>query len=405
MRRPIPCAAEIEVGHTYGLRSGAGERLSPTQVSALLADVRGNPGTTAKIQIDAVTYLQEDGKPNRNFVRFRDGAMRSVAKSFIGAPFLRDHNQRDLLSRGGTVIDSQLTETDAGVRGFHQTIELVKPWAVEAALDGTMDRFSIGWRADGPVTCSICGEAYADSWFGPMASCDHELGKEYETRGGVMKIAQAEFSGAIGVECSGVSVPAVADTGIEGIRIALAAGDRTTLAQLQEAIAAFGRTGGAVFPVPLEESEMKAIALALGLAATVDEATILAEVQKRETLLEAERRGRIEAEARLAAALEVASAQRRTDLAARALREGKIRPNSDLAAKIDQLALANIEAAEALVNELPRVTLAGAPLLSTQPALVPPQDAASQLSETDKEVCRQFRLTPEQFIASKAGRV
>jgi hypothetical protein len=376
------CAAEI-----FSLRAaGDEESLTKAQREALLADVRGNPGSTAKIRIEAVTYLQADGAPNRNHVRFREGAMRAIAKSFRGAPFLRDHNQREMLARGGTVVDSQLVEREDGSKGFVQTIELTKPWAIEAALDGTLDRFSIGWRATGPVTCTICSAEFESGFFGLAPTCDHEPGQTYEVRGGAQRLCEAEFSAAEGVECSGVSVPAVADTGIESIRVALAAGDPELLRAFTSAIQE-------------KESSMKAIATALGLAATVDESTILAEVEKRNALLDAERKARVEAEAHLAAAREAAAQARRTELAARAIREGKVIPGSPMAGTIERLALTSLECATDLVDQLPRLTPVGQGLLSAQPPA--PVDSAAALSETDRKVCAQLKLTPAQFLATK----
>ena len=46
--------------------------------------------------------------PNRNYLRFRDEDLEAFAASFVGQPFLRDHNAYELEARGGTVRASWL---------------------------------------------------------------------------------------------------------------------------------------------------------------------------------------------------------------------------------------------------------------------------------------------------------
>lgn len=348
--------------------------------------MRGNPGSTASVQIVATTYLQADDKPNRNFVRFREGALRAIAKSYQGAPFLRDHNSRELLARGGTIIESEIVEQADGTKAFRQTIELVKPAFIEGALDGTIDRFSIGFRPTGPITCTICGAEFARGWFGLEPSCDHEPGQEYEVRGGAKRIAQAEFSSAEGVETSAVSVPAVLGTGIDDIRAALAEGELSDLFHKES-------------PTMLHNIA-KALGLTLSAAGTVDESVILAEIEKRALLLDAERKGRAEAEVQLAALREQLADGRRAAVLTRALSEGKCKPSGELHDKIVALALVSVDAAEALVTELPRSTPVGQGLASAAP---PPKEDTEvvQLSESDLEVARQLRMTPAQFAASR----
>jgi hypothetical protein len=387
-RTPIPLCTDA-TGRIQTLRSSReGGELSSVEARALLEDVRGNPGSTARLTIVARTYLQTD-KPNRNFVRFRDGALRAVATSFEGAPFLRDHNQGELLARGGTIVASKLVEDDDGTKAFEQTIELTKPWAIEAALDGTLDRFSIGWRAVGEVTCTVCHKAFEAGWFGLSPACEHELGEEYEVRGGAKRIAQAEFSGAEGVEVSGVSVPAVTGTSIDAIRAALAAGELSDLLPYKE-----------------PQTMLVNISQALKLAATADEPAVLREIERRDMLLEAER-ARAEsaetraaaAEARLSVVEEQRLAARRAELLALALREGKATPTGPIYAKLAKVAERDVEAAEALLAEMPRVTPVGKGLASAEPA--PKDSDADLLSDSDREVCKVMGLSAEQFLASR----
>jgi hypothetical protein len=384
-------------------RAGSADALSAAELSALLADVRGNPGSTVRLAVDATTYLQ-GAEPNHNFIRFREGSMRALARSFVGRPFLRDHNTHDFTARGGTITASELVEAGDGTRAIRQTIELVKPWAVEAALDGTLDRFSIGWRATGPVTCTVCDAPYLHGYW---PTCEHRLGETYEVRK-VSRLAEAEFSASEGVEVSGVSVPAVENTSIDAIRAALAVGD-VDVEMLREAVKAFAADGGAISIQGDSPMNFAAIAKALGLAVTVDESTILAEIGRRETLLEQERTVRAEVETRLAAAEERENATRRAAVMDRALREGKVRPNSPLAEKLAALAVRSIEMAEATVTDLPRITPVGAPMQSAEPAPTGAAAAAAGavLTDSDAEVARQLRIKPERMLAAKAanGRV
>ena len=41
--------------------------------------------------------------PNWNYVRFRDEEMDAFAASFVGAPFLRNHDMQDIGARDGIV--------------------------------------------------------------------------------------------------------------------------------------------------------------------------------------------------------------------------------------------------------------------------------------------------------------
>jgi hypothetical protein len=211
----IPTHADVPA-EQMKLRSAGAQphELTETEAEELIA--RARAGRRVKVYLDATTFIQTDA-PNRNLTRFRKGALGKLAKSFVGVPFLRDHQQENTLARGGKIVASELVTENDGVAAFRMTIELTEPWAVEAALRGSIDRFSIAWCSTGDLSCSICGEPLALGWFSVESSCEHELGQEYE---GVT--CQLEFSDAEGVEVSTVSVPAVRGTELEGIRASLA---------------------------------------------------------------------------------------------------------------------------------------------------------------------------------------
>ncbi len=165
-----------------------------------LAKVDGE--TPSRLEIEATVFVAS--YPNRNFIRFAPDALPGLASSFKGMPFLRDHAQGDLTARAGTITDAWLDGDAIKVKA-----DLVTPWAVKAALDGTLDRFSIGWHSPAGPACSSCAK--------PMRSreCAHYPGHD-----GVEAIYGAD---AVGVEISAVSVPAVMGTGIDSIRMQLSA--------------------------------------------------------------------------------------------------------------------------------------------------------------------------------------
>jgi hypothetical protein len=226
--------------------------LTPGDRARLLADLRSNKGPT-RILVEA-TVFEQGGGHNRNYVRFRPGVLRHLAASFRGVPFLRDHAQQDLAARGGTVLDSHFEPgADQGHGRIRQTIELVKPWAIEAALDGTLDRFSIGWHNTRPPVCSACGAPFA--LFGGGGGCDHLPGDEIASADGARRRVEILMTGADGVETSAVSVPAVAGTGVDGIRAALAAARSTArrqiMAQMDPALAVGTRVVATVDREPI----------------------------------------------------------------------------------------------------------------------------------------------------------
>lgn len=181
---------------------------------ALIASVRG--GEHVELEVTARTFRQKDGKPNRRKLRFATGILGEVAASFAGMPVLLDHNQHEQAARIGTILSSELYEQGDGWSGFRQTLRIVKPDAVISILDGTLDRFSVGWTPTGPVLCSV----HRTDVRGPK-SCSCWPGDEIEMDG-VKKTVEFEYTAAEGIEVSAVNVPAVKGTKIEDIRSALA---------------------------------------------------------------------------------------------------------------------------------------------------------------------------------------
>ncbi|WP_428262980.1 hypothetical protein, partial [Haliangium sp.] len=52
---------------------------------------RSRRGEQIELELTATTYTQRPGTTNRNFIEFSPGALRRLAKSGPGTPFLRDH--------------------------------------------------------------------------------------------------------------------------------------------------------------------------------------------------------------------------------------------------------------------------------------------------------------------------
>jgi len=160
---------------------------------------RSRAGEFVELEMVATVFVQRE-TPNYNFLRFKPGDMPTLAKSYTGTPFIRDHAVSLQESRGGTIITSKLIHGEAE-KLFEQRLHLVKPWAVESALDGTLDRFSIGWYRGGTSECSIC-EA---SWL----ACHHWPGELDEKTGKICELIQVNPRGK---ETSYTSAPAVLGT-------------------------------------------------------------------------------------------------------------------------------------------------------------------------------------------------
>jgi len=158
-----------------------------------LADITS--GKTEYIEFSARVF--KDGQ-NKNFVRFRDNDLPSFSNSFKNAPFLRNHDIDSIESRDGTIKSSKL-ENNAMI----QTIRLTTRKGMTAYLEGQIDRFSIGWRAE-KTLCSICGNDYSD-----YSKCQHIRGRLYEN-----KYCELIMVNPKGIETSAVNDPAVDGTGI-----------------------------------------------------------------------------------------------------------------------------------------------------------------------------------------------
>ena len=192
------------------LKTATGEPITEEMRKDLLA--RSLAGEPLTLQIDIQAFRQKDGEPNRNHIRFRTGLLKKLGASGKGNVFLRDHDQWSQLARGGTILESRMDAEDGG-HVLTQTVEVVKPWAVQGVLDRTIDRFSVGWIPTGQVLCTACKANVRECWHWP--------GEEVAQDDGTVVVVEYEFQGAELIETSAVVVPAVTGTGVKDIRAAL----------------------------------------------------------------------------------------------------------------------------------------------------------------------------------------
>lgn len=253
-RADAPVAGELAL--EVLLAGGERKKLSDAERRDLLARVRA--GEHVELSFTARTFVQTEGKANRNFIRFKPSALGKIARSFKGQPFLRDHSQRTLDARGGTITSSQLVEDADGTLAIEMTVKVFEPWAVSGLLTGKIDRFSIGWHPTGPVLCSVHRTRIfrkCECWPGDVVA-------GFDEDDPASPRVEAVFTSADGVEVSAVNVPAVPEAkGVE-IRAAL------------EALGALGADDNEAAPRRLEARMEKIIAiLGLAAAATGDDIT------------------------------------------------------------------------------------------------------------------------------------
>ena len=212
-----------DVGTVEGLTLADGGKIDDAKRDEILLAVR--EGRHVEIRMSVLAFVQEEGKPNRKFVRFSPGAMHGLGASFVGMPFLRDHEQGDTLARGGTIVASKSAKLGDGKYQISQEVVLSAPWAVDLAVRGLLSSVSIGFRATGPVMCSACNAQV-------FTRCYHLPGDRLEVvedQGRKSKVRKADgaeivewvYTAARGVETSSTPVPAVVEAKIEEIRASL----------------------------------------------------------------------------------------------------------------------------------------------------------------------------------------
>jgi phage I-like protein len=271
---------------------------------------------------------------------------------------------------------------------FEMTIEAVKPWAIEGLLDGTIDRFSIGWDpGTADILCSACGESM---W--PASSCNHWPGDTLEAKDGSTKFVEAIFTSAEGTEVSAVSVPAVDGTGVAQIRAALAA----------------HRSG----EMPRKEGPMnkfQKLAKALGLSEDADVEMVASATLGKLSALEgalASKDEELKVAATKVATFERAQLASAADvLVEQSIRDGRLIPKLGADGKRietpvesairDMVSRLGLAAAESYVGTLPKVAPVGPTALAE--ATAPARDGGRALSAGRQEVAKQLGLTEDQI--------
>jgi Mu-like prophage I protein len=231
------------------------------------------------------THFQWDPK---DFERF--------AESFKGKPFLKDHREESD-ARGGTIRDSWVEASDEYGKVMKQRISVVKKWAMENLLDGTMDRFSIGASRPEQITCSICAKDPRDAT-GLFGGACHVPGRLYDLKGkaasrrsGNAKEANFTISGQEGMETSAVVSPAFTGTGLSAMKLTASGAVAVPYEQI------FGKTAGVEQEDEAMNETMQKLKALFGLAADAEDSAVVEAAEKaiqKEAVL-----GRVTAAARL----------------------------------------------------------------------------------------------------------
>lgn len=214
-------APSLVDGEVLVLRGANGAALDSAAADALLAKAVARERVSLTIEMLAYEQGRRDssGKVVKNSkgIRVRDGAMQAFGRSGKGAPFMRDHLQRDSTARGGTITASSTTKVDeAGHYKVMQTVELVEPAAVERALRGLMSAVSVGIDpADGDVTCTACDAPI-------FTKCYHFPFDLVAKKDGTSIEVEWEFTNPRLVETSEVPIAAVQAAEIQSVRLAVA---------------------------------------------------------------------------------------------------------------------------------------------------------------------------------------
>jgi hypothetical protein len=162
-------------------------------------------GELQELEFEAVVFRA--AYPNWNYVRFQDEEMNAFAASFVGVPFLRNHDMEDIAARDGIVTGCWMDGADQ--TEMHARIKLTTEEGIRDFLAGRIDRFSISWFKRGETLCSVCGKDV----FG--AECRHVPGRTYAV-GGLSVACEMVQVEPLGREISAVNVPAAAGTHVLG---------------------------------------------------------------------------------------------------------------------------------------------------------------------------------------------
>jgi hypothetical protein len=117
----------------------------------------------------------------------------------------------------GTIVSSKAVAIDGGT-AFEQKLNAVKSDAVIGILDGTFNKFSVGWWPLGPILCSVHGCDIMK-----LDGCNCWPGDKVKLDDGRERTVEFIFTKVGGKETSSIVIPAVQDTHVDEVRAALAA--------------------------------------------------------------------------------------------------------------------------------------------------------------------------------------
>jgi hypothetical protein len=259
-------------------------KLDPASLKSEQADAKAQrfelinhakAGKHLELAVTAQTYAQTK-KPNRRYLRLGEDQLEARAPTWKGQPYLVDHNTWSMKSAMGTITSSKAVAIDGGT-GFEQKLHAVKSDAVIGILDGTFNKFSIGWWPDGPILCSVHGTDIMK-----LDGCNCWPGDKVKLDDGRERIVEFIFTSFRGKETSSVVIPAVQDTHIDEVRAALAAElqiqrpHRTIVATTKENAMLFHRLAVALGLTALSEAdEDRALAAVSALQARANTADSL----------------------------------------------------------------------------------------------------------------------------------
>jgi len=224
---------------------------------AILLDAAQPPAAMAppakKVKPEGTTYTVvgyrqtiepavRGGKANRKAVRFRNGGLRAMARTFRGQPFLTGHNWSDTRARGGTVLDAWVEEVDGEMLLLFELL-VTKDWAIAGFEDGTIDRFSMSADFLGEILRTLHD---VPIWSEPECRC--WPGMEVDGQ-----VVEFEAENGAGIELSAVNVPAVDDTYVTALGAPAELNDPA--ARRLHAARAFGEHCGRAHP-PIERLAM-----------------------------------------------------------------------------------------------------------------------------------------------------
>lgn len=182
------------------------------------------------------------GKANRQGVRFRNGGLRAMARTFRGQPFLTGHNWSDTRARGGTVFDAWVEEVEGELLMLFELL-VTEDWAIRGFENGTIDRFSLAADFLGEILCTLHD---VPIWSEPECCC--WPGMEVDGQ-----VVEFEVEDGAGLELSAVNVPAVDDTYVTALGAPAELGDPA--ARRLHAARVFGERCGRAHP-PIERLAM-----------------------------------------------------------------------------------------------------------------------------------------------------